>query len=60
MARGPRLGAAGLAQVAELTWQLRGRADRRQAEGARLGLAQNGGGKSGNDDAAMVVTILES
>jgi acetyl-CoA acyltransferase len=60
MARGPRLGATGLAQVAELTWQLRGRAGRRQVEGARRGLAQNGGGKSGNDDAAMVVTILES
>ena len=28
-------------------------------EGARRGLAQNGGGKSGNDAAAMVVTILK-
>ena len=60
MARGPRLDATGLAQVAKLSWQLRGRTERRQVEGPRLGLAQNGGGNSGNDDDAMVVTILES
>ena len=58
--KGHPVGATGLAQVAELTWQLQGRAERLQVEGARLGLAQNGGGKSGNDAAAMVVTILES
>jgi len=58
--KGHPVGATGLAQVAELCWQLRGTAERRQVEGARLGLAQNGGGKSGNDAAAMVVTILES
>jgi len=58
--KGHPVGATGLAQVAELSWQLRGQAERRQVEGARLALAQNGGGKSGNDAAAMVVTILES
>jgi acetyl-CoA acetyltransferase len=58
--KGHPVGATGVAQVVELTWQLQGRAGQRQVEGARLALAQNGGGKSGNDAAAMVVTILES
>jgi acetyl-CoA acetyltransferase len=58
--KGHPVGATGLAQVVELSNQLRGRAGKRQVEGARRGLAQNGGGKKGNDAAAMVVTILES
>jgi acetyl-CoA acetyltransferase len=58
--KGHPVGATGLAQIVELTEQLQGRAGRRQVEGARIGLAQNGGGKSGNDAAAMVVTILEA
>ena len=57
--KGHPVGATGLAQVVELTEQLQGRAGRRQVEGARLALAQNGGGKKGNDAAAMVVTILK-
>jgi len=58
--KGHPVGATGLAQVVELTEQLQGRAGKRQVEGARIGLAQNGGGKSGNDAAAMVVTILKA
>ncbi|MBW2275711.1 MAG: thiolase family protein [Deltaproteobacteria bacterium] len=58
--KGHPVGASGLAQVVEISNQLRGRAGKRQVEGARRGLAQNGGGKKGNDAAAMVVTILES
>jgi acetyl-CoA acetyltransferase len=58
--KGHPVGATGLAQIVELTFQLQGRAGRRQVEGARLALAQNGGGKKGNDAAAMVVTILEA
>ena len=57
--KGHPVGATGIAQIVELTEQLQGRAGDRQVEGARLALAQNGGGKSGNDAAAMVVTILE-
>jgi len=56
--KGHPVGATGLAQIVELTEQLQGRAGRRQVEGARLALAQNGGGKKGNDAAAMVVTVL--
>lgn len=58
--KGHPVGATGLAQVFELTLQLRGRAGPRQVEGARIGLAQNGGGKKGNDAAAMIVTVLEA
>ncbi|MCP4038576.1 MAG: thiolase family protein [bacterium] len=58
--KGHPVGATGLAQVVELTEQLQGRAGKRQVEGARLALAQNGGGKKGNDAAAMVVTVLQA
>ena len=56
--KGHPVGATGLAQIVELTEQLQGRAGKRQVEGARIALAQNGGGKSNNDAAAMVVTVL--
>ncbi len=58
--KGHPVGASGLAQVVEITLQLQGRAGKRQVEGAKLALAQNGGGKKGNDAAAMVVTIFEA
>ncbi|MFI7492017.1 lipid-transfer protein [Micromonospora echinaurantiaca] len=54
LAKGHPLGATGLAQIAELTWQLRGTAGPRQVEGARLGLAHNIG-----LGGACVVTLLE-
>ncbi|WP_454644799.1 lipid-transfer protein [Bradyrhizobium liaoningense] len=41
LSKGHPLGATGLAQCAELTWQLRGKANGRQVEGARLGLQHN-------------------
>lgn len=56
--KGHPVGATGLAQVVELTEQLRGQSGARQVEGARIGLAQNGGGQIGADAAAMCVTIL--
>ena len=57
--RGHPIGATGLAQIAEITYQLRGQAGKRQVEGARLGIAENGGGFVDTGDAAAVVTILE-
>lgn len=57
--KGHPVGATGLAQIAELTDQLRGRAGKRQVDGARVALAENGGGYIGSDVAAMVVTVLE-
>lgn len=41
LAKGHPLGATGLAQCAELTWQLRGQAGARQVEGARIALQHN-------------------
>ncbi|MGM0556981.1 MAG: lipid-transfer protein [Myxococcota bacterium] len=41
LSKGHPLGATGLAQCAELTWQLRGQADKRQVDGARVGLQHN-------------------
>jgi acetyl-CoA acetyltransferase len=41
ISKGHPLGATGLAQCSELTWQLRGRADKRQVEGANVGLQHN-------------------
>ncbi len=41
ISKGHPLGATGLAQCAELTWQLRGEAGKRQVEGARFALQHN-------------------
>ena len=57
--RGHPIGASGLAQIYEIGLQLRGQADKRQVEGARLGLAENGGGNIGVEEAAMCLHILE-
>ena len=58
--KGHPIGATGLAQLAELTWQLRGEAGGRQVPGARVALAENGGGYIGDDAAAMVITVLSN
>ncbi|MFY9264010.1 MAG: lipid-transfer protein [Solirubrobacterales bacterium] len=41
ISKGHPLGATGLAQASELTWQIRGDADKRQVEGAKVGLQHN-------------------
>jgi acetyl-CoA acetyltransferase len=41
LSKGHPLGATGLAQCAELVWHLRGQAEDRQVEGARIGLQHN-------------------
>jgi acetyl-CoA acetyltransferase len=59
LSRGHPLGATGLAQIAELTWQLRGEAGDRQVAGARTGLVETmGGGAAGIDGNGCVVTVL--
>ncbi|OFW55490.1 MAG: thiolase [Actinobacteria bacterium RBG_19FT_COMBO_54_7] len=57
--RGHPIGASGIAQLYELTIQLRGDAGARQVEGAKIGMAENGGGFIGIGEAAMCVHILE-
>ncbi len=59
LAKGHPVGATGIAQLVELTTQLRGEARARQVDGARLAIAENGGGFLGVEEAATVVTILE-
>ncbi len=56
--KGHPIGATGIAQIFELTEQLRGTAGARQVEGAQIALAENGGGYIGTDAAAMVISIL--
>lgn len=59
LAKGHPLGATGVAQVVELVWQLQGRAEGRQVEGANVALAHcTGGGIAGVDHAASAVTLL--
>jgi sterol carrier protein 2 len=41
ISKGHPLGATGLAQCAELSWQLRGEAGKRQVEGAKFALQHN-------------------
>jgi acetyl-CoA acetyltransferase len=58
LSKGHPVGATGAAQLVELCDQLRGRSGARQRAGARLALAENGGGWIGNDAATATVTIL--
>jgi acetyl-CoA acetyltransferase len=60
LSKGHPIGATGCGQLVELTEQLRGRCGQRQVSGARVALAQNGGGFLGTDAAAMVVTVLST
>ena len=53
---GHPVGATGVKQIVEITQQLQGRAGRRQAEGAKVGLTQNVGGTG----ATVVVHVLQT
>ncbi len=57
--RGHPVGATGLAQIAELVWQLRGEAGLRQVKNPRLGLAMNDGGWLEGEPASCNIHILE-
>lgn len=56
--KGHPIGATGLGQIHELVTQLRGEAGPRQVEGAKVALAENGGGLYGVEEAVACVTIL--
>lgn len=58
--KGHPIGATGLGQIHELVTQLRGEAGPRQVHGARIALAENGGGLMGVEEAAVGITILEA
>lgn len=60
VSKGHPVGATGLSMIHELGLQLRGEAGERQAAGARIALAENGGGVIGFDEAACSIIILEA
>ncbi|MBZ5739545.1 thiolase family protein [Nocardioides mangrovi] len=61
LAKGHPVGASGAAQVAEVFWQLTGRAGDRQVEGARTALTHvTGGGIAGLDHGACTVHVFRS
>jgi acetyl-CoA acetyltransferase len=59
IARGHPIGATGIAQIVEVTNQLRGRCGARQVDGARIGLTQNVGGWLGSDVASATAHIFQ-
>jgi len=59
ISKGHPLGATGVGQIAEMVMQLRGEAGKRQVEGARVGMTENGGGAVGIEEAAMTIHIFE-
>ncbi|MFX0573713.1 thiolase family protein [Nocardia nepalensis] len=56
--KGHPIGASGLGQIFELTEQLRGTAGPRQVNGARIAVAENGGGFHRGEEAVTAVTVL--
>jgi len=59
VSKGHPIAATGLVQLHELVMQLRHEAGARQVQGARLAVAENGGGWVGPEEACCVVTVLE-
>lgn len=56
LAKGHPIAATGVAQVCEVTWQLRGVCGQRQVEGARVGMAHcSGGGIAGDGAISMAI-----
>ena len=58
LAKGHPVGATGIAQIAEIFWQLRGEAGKRQVQNARVGLTENGGGVIDGENAAAAVHVF--
>jgi benzoylsuccinyl-CoA thiolase BbsB subunit len=57
--RGHPVGATGVAQVCEAVWQLRGQAEARQVQGAKMALTHcTGGGIAGLDHGACSIHIF--
>jgi acetyl-CoA acetyltransferase len=59
-AKGHPAGATGLAQVAEIAWQMRGETGERQIKPApNVGMTENGGGNMAGETAIVAVNILQ-
>jgi len=59
LCKGHPLGATGPGQIYEIVKQLRGQGGKKQVEGARVGLHQNGGGFRHCDGGCSIVSILK-
>ena len=59
LSKGHPIAATGAIQIHDLVRQIRGEAGAGQVDGARIGLAENGGGFLGVEEAACVVTMVE-
>jgi len=60
LSKGHPISASGIAQVAEIVWQLRGQAGKRQVADAKVGLAHVAGGEvAGLESGAVAVHILK-
>lgn len=60
VSKGHPVGATGIVQLHELVTQLRGDAGQRQVAGAKIAVAENGGGFYETEEAATTVTVLEA
>lgn len=60
ISRGHPVGATGVAQICELTWQLRGQAGARQIPKIKAALAHNAGGTILGEPAALGIHILSA
>jgi acetyl-CoA acetyltransferase len=59
MSRGHPFGATGCAQIAEITWQLKGQAGARQVQGAKVGLTHTLGGAHQGDMGNCYIHIFK-
>ncbi|MGG1663372.1 thiolase family protein [Brevibacillus sp. NRS-1366] len=60
ISRGHPIGATGIAQIAEITWQLRGQAGARQIPNQpKVGLTENAGGYLNGDNGATCIHIFK-
>lgn len=60
-AKGHPAGATGIAQIAEIAWQIRGEAGDRQISPApSIGMTENGGGNMAGETAVVAVNILQA
>jgi acetyl-CoA acyltransferase len=60
LSQGHPVGATGVAQIVQLTEQLRGTAGPRQRPGAKVARAENNGGQLAGDSAVALATILST
>jgi acetyl-CoA acetyltransferase len=58
LSRGHPVGATGIAQVAEIIWQLRGEAGQRQISNCKVGLAHLEGAGGGRNEIGIASIIM--